>query len=280
MSGSNGLHPVVNLNERQKCPAHPSKRKYTDGAEAGRAAQQRTKDTGIPIQAYLCEACGHYHLTKSTGGDSMTLPDGKFSVGEFKALAPNQPVFSGSPEEEPPIVPGDHETRVKFARRFLESNPEPTSEELCLALGGCTRDILRRVMKDLGYRNTRGRHARWVKGLSEGAQRRQQNEADIDVPVIDRATGEPVDDPEPPVDVRLRPHVSRETSSDERTPLDLSYDNDAPETPRTRWHGGRDEPWREARVIENLERLRHVALGDLIDTYRAAGFTLVLSLEE
>ncbi|QGJ88922.1 helix-turn-helix DNA binding domain protein [Microbacterium phage Teamocil] len=257
MSGSNGLHPVVNLNERQKCPAHPSKRKYTDGAEAGRAAQKSSKDSGLDIVAYMCEACGHYHLTKSTGGDSVTLPDGKFTVGEFRALSPNHPVFSGNPAEEPPIVPGDHETRVKFARRFLEQNPEPTSEELCMALGGCTKDMLRKVMRDLGYRNTRGRFARWVKD-----DRPQPDETPLD-----------------PADAFDAPDVSRETSSDERTPLDLSYDNDAPESP-TVWHGGRDVPWREARLIENAERLRHIPLGDLIDTYAAAGLRLVLSLEE
>ncbi|QDP43603.1 helix-turn-helix DNA binding domain protein [Microbacterium phage Tyrumbra] len=245
MSGSNGFHPVVNLKERVKCPAHPSKRKYTDGAEAGRAAQQRSKESGLDIVPYLCEACGHYHLTKKSGGDSVTLPEGKFTLGEFKALAPNHPVFSGSAEEEPPIVPGDHATRVKFARRLLESNPEPTSEELCLALGGCTKDSLRKIMRELGYRNTRGRFARWVKDDREEA-------------------------PEPTPE----PDVPRGTS------LDVEYDNDAPETPRTVWHGGREEPWREARLIENSERLRHVPLGDLIDTYAAAGLRLVLSLED
>lgn len=247
MSGSNGLHPIVNLNEKQKCPAHPSKRKYSDGAEAGRAAQRSSKSAGMRIEPYLCEACGFYHLTKSTGGDTVQLPDGKFSVGEFKALAPNHPVFSGNPEEEPPIVPGDHETRVKFARRFLQSNPEPTSEELCLALGGCTKDILRKVMRELGYRNTRGRSARWVKNVD---------------PPVQEGTSD-----------------ATESEPDTRTPLDLSYDNDEPEKPR-RWHGGTDIPWREARVVENTDRIRHLALGDLIDTYAAEGLRPVLSLED
>lgn len=256
MSGSNGLHPVVNLNERQKCPIHPSKRKYSDGAEAGRAAQQSSKNSGLDIAPYLCEGCGFYHLTKKVTGDTAQLPDGKFSIGEFKALAPNHPVFSGNPEEEPPIVPGDHATRVKFARRFLESNPEPTSEELCMALGGCTKDILRRVMRDLGYRNTRGRFARWVKD-------EPPVDDPIDVPVIDRETGEAVSEPE-----------------GDRKPLDLSYDNDAPDRPAVHWIGGREVPWRVARLIEGTDRIRHVALGDLIDTYAAAGYRLVLHLEE
>ncbi len=232
MSGPNGLHPVANLTERQKCPLNPTKRKYSDGAEAGREAQKRAKSTGLPIEAYMCEGCGNYHLTKGSRGGNGPLPDGKFTVGEFRAKAPSHPVFADNVTEEPPIVPGDHETRLRFAREFLLTHPTPTSDEMCEAIGGCTKDTLRRVMKDLGYRNTRGRYAHWVKN-------------------------EPADD---------------------RTPLDTEYDNDAPEEP-TRWHGGRDIPWREARLVDNLDRLRHIALGDLIDTYSAAGLTLVLSLE-
>ncbi|QNL30281.1 helix-turn-helix DNA binding domain protein [Microbacterium phage ClearAsMud] len=278
MSGSNGFHPVINLNERQKCPKHPTKRKYTDGAEAGIAAQKRSKESKLDIVAYMCEACGHYHLTKNVGGDSVTLPDGKFTVGEFKQLAPSHPVFSGNPADEPPIVPGDHATRVKFTRRFLETNPEPTSEELCLALGGCTKDSLRKIMRELGYRNTRGRHARWVPGKSEAEERREAAEAAIEADV----SRETSVDPEPDVEVRLRTdsEFHQPTVEDVRTPVDLSYDNDAPERPTTRWHGGRDEPWREARVIENVDRLRHMPLGDLLDTYAAAGMRLVLSLED
>ncbi|QGJ89480.1 DNA binding protein [Microbacterium phage Smarties] len=262
MSGPNGFHPVANLAERQKCPAHPTKRRWVDGAEAGRAAQERSKQSKMSIAAYMCEACGNYHLTKQVDGDSVTLPEGKFTIGEFKSMAPNHPVFANDPADEPPIVPGDHDTRLKFARRFLETNPEPTSEELCEAIGGCTKHTLRRVMKDLGYHNTRGRNARWVKGQSAGAIRQEEAEAAADV---SRETS-PEPDPEPDVDVRLK--------------VDLAYDNDAPEEPATIWQGGRDIPWREARRIENLDRLRHVPLGDLIDTYAAAGLRLVLSLED
>lgn len=255
MSGSNGLHPVINMQERQKCPLHPSKRKYSLVADAKAAAKKSAQSSGLDIAPYLCEGCGHYHLTKSTGGDTVQMPDGRFSVGEFKAMAPNHPVFSGNPAEEPPIVPGDHETRVRFARRFLEQNPEPTSEELCMALGGCTKDMLRKVMRDLGYRNTRGRHARWVK---------DDRETPIDVPVIDRATGEPVPDPEPDVEVRLR----------------SKGDSEEPAKPEVHWIGGREVPWKVARVIENTERIRHIAVGDLLDTYAAAGYRLVLHLED
>ncbi|AWY06779.1 DNA binding protein [Microbacterium phage Quhwah] len=276
MSGSNGFHPVVNLTERQKCPKHPTKRKWSDGGEAGREAQRRSKESKLTIVPYMCEACGHYHLTKQSGGDSVILPEGKFTVGEFKAMAPDHPVFANNPADEPPIVPGDHATRVKFARRFLEDHPEPTSEQLCQAIGGCTKDTLRKIMRELGYRNTRGRHARWVPGKSEAEERREAAEAAIDSDV----SRETSVDPEPDVDVHLRPEFRQPNVDDLRTPVDLSYDNDAPETPTTRWHGGRDEPWREARVIENLDRIRHVALGDLIDTYAAAGMRLVLSLED
>lgn len=254
MSGSNGLHPVVNLGERQKCPLHPTKRRYTDGAEAGREAQKRSKATKLPIEAYMCEGCGHYHLTKASRGGNGPLPDGKFTVGEFQSMTPNHPVFAGNPADEPPIVPGDHATRVKFAKRFIEENPTPTSEELCQAIGGCTKDTLRRVMKELGYRNTRGRYAHWVKD--------------------DRAEPETVNSEDADDD------VSRETSPHEPRPaLDLSYDNDAPERPEM-WQGGTWIPWRNVRAVENLDRLRHVPLGDLIDTYAAAGLTLTLTLED
>lgn len=254
MSGSNGLHPVVNLKERQKCPAHPSKRKWTSHKEAQEAAVKSSRQSKLTIIAYMCEACGHYHLTRSLGGDSVTLPGGQFSVGEFKAKAPHHPVFASSPDDDLPLVPGDHETRVKFARRYLEQNPEPTSEEMCEAIGGCTKETLRRVMKELNYRNTRGRFARWVPN------------------------------PPPAPDPRLadEPETAQgatEAEPDTRTPLDLSYDNDAPEEPPAVWQGGRERPWRAAREVE-VERIRHIPLGDLLDTYSSAGYRLVLTLED
>lgn len=217
MSGGNGLHPVVNLTERQKCPAHPTKRKYSDGAEAGRAAQKSSKQSGLDIAPYLCSDCGYYHLTKRVGGDTIQLPDGKFSVGEFKAPAPDHPAF-GNAEKEAPIMPGDHATRVRFVQEYLRQNPEPTSEELCEALGGCTKDTLRRVMRDLNYRNTRGRHARWVKN----------------------------DNSEP------------EAIEEETVP----------------------EPDAPAPRHVNVERLRHIPVGDLIEAYAAMGMRLVLTLED
>lgn len=264
MSGSNGLRPVENLAERRKCPLHPTKAKFSEAA-AIVEADLRSKRTKLNIEPYLCEGCGFWHLTKNSHG--TVGKGGKYSTGEFKAVAPNHPVFSGEPaevdetdDEGLPLVPGDFDTRVRFARAFLEENPEPTSEQMCAHLGGCTKDSLRKVMHHLGYHNTRGRTARWVK-----------DEAPTDEPPMSAAD-------------LLREQRHRqgrellEVEVDDRTPLDLSYDNDAPET-SMRWHGGRDIQWREARVVENTDRIRHVALGDLLDTYAAAGFRLVLSLE-
>lgn len=247
-AGSNGLHPVANLQERQKCEAHPSKRKWCDGEEARAEARRRSREAKMEIGAYLCDSCGCYHLTKSTGGDSITLQDGKYTVGEFQSLAPDHPVFATAENPEPPIVPGDHETRVKFARRFLTDHPgiEPTTEQMCEALGGCTPGMLRKVMADLGYRNTRGRSARWVR-----------DEEPIDVPVTPRDTPAGFE----VFDRRTRsvlgvveestpePDVSRETSED---------------------------LW----VDVEHERIRHLAVGDLIDAYAAAGFSIRIQMGE
>jgi uncharacterized protein YlaI len=171
MSGTNGLTPVANLSERQKCPTHPSKRRYHTSEEADVAARKRARETRLPIEAYLCPDCGSYHLTKTNGGTNLRLQNGKLTVGEFKSLAPTHPVFSGTPEpEEPdpstlPLVPVGHDARVRVARRWLAERPEhePSTSEVSEVLGGATREAVRNVMRDLGYRNTNGRSARWVK---------------------------------------------------------------------------------------------------------------------
>lgn len=231
--GTNGIHPVENLSDRQKCPEHPTKRKFATGELARAEAERRTIAAGIPIDAYLCSGCGQYHLTKSVGGDSITLPEGKFSVGEFKAQAPSHPVFTNPPElEEPesPIVPGDFDTRLRFVRAYLEEHPEPTSIELCEYLGGCTKDSLRKVMTALGYRNTKGRTARWV--LDEG----------IDVTTVS---------PDP--DLTPSWTGAPQHSESHRVP---------------------DEMW----VDVDPQRIGHIAIGDLIATYAAAGFDVRIQI--
>jgi hypothetical protein len=224
VSGSNGLHPVANLTERQKCPEHPTKMKYADG-ESARAEAARRSTKRMPIAAYLCTGCGQYHLTKSVGGDSITLHDGKLTVGEFQS--PDR-TAKAPPEPELPLVVANHNARVKVVRAYLLENPSPTSEELCAHLGGCTKSTLSKVMKELAYHNTRGRNAKWIPDTVPPA---------IDVPVVHRASGKSV---KAPVDIR----------PDQR--------------PRT----------------VDLNRIHHVAIGDLVESYAAAGFRLVLTLED
>lgn len=213
MSGPNGLHSVANLNERRKCPKHPSKRKFYSADSAQAAAAERSKVSGLEIEPYLCDGCGHYHLTKSTGGSNTVLRDGKFSVGEFASVAsPRHPVFT---DGDAPPVPGDHPSRVKFLREWLMTNPEPTTEEALAALGGCSKVALRMAMAEVGFSNTRGRRARWV-----------------------RRVAEPDQAPEPTI----------------------------PETAPTR------------RIV-NVERIRHIPVGDLLDSYAAIGMSLVLVVD-
>jgi hypothetical protein len=170
MSGSNGLTPITNLAERTKCPTHPTKRKYTTSDEAKDAAERRARSTRLPIEAYLCPDCGTYHLTKSAGGDNVTLSGGKLTVGEFKALSPRHPVFSGGShdEPEPDPIPANNDARIRVMRGWLALNPdaEPSTAEVSQILVGASREAVRLVMRSLGYRNTNGRTARWVKDES------------------------------------------------------------------------------------------------------------------
>ncbi|QDH93121.1 helix-turn-helix DNA binding domain protein [Microbacterium phage Margaery] len=166
--GSNGLRPIENLAERQKCPEAPTKRKFTTTTEAWTEARKRTAESGIDIAPYACAGCGFYHLTKKvTGSDTLTRQEGgKVVTGAQRKNA--HPVFGSTPErvtlpepEEEPM-PGNHDARVKFALAVLEHNPEPTTADIQAACG-CSKDAVRTVMHELGYRNTKGRHAVWRK---------------------------------------------------------------------------------------------------------------------
>ena len=69
-------------------------------------------------------------------------------------------LIAGEPEEPP--IPGDRDTRLRAARALVAETPEPTSAEVRDALS-CSNDTARDVMRLLGYENTKGRNARWVK---------------------------------------------------------------------------------------------------------------------
>lgn len=168
MSGSNGLSPIEVLADRQKCPEAPTKKKYRTTDEAWTAARERREDTGLDIAPYACSGCGYYHLTKKvTGSDTLTRQTVALAVTGAQRKS-NHPVFARVPERvtlpepETPPVPGDRDTRLRAARALVAETPEPTSAEVRDALA-CSNDTARDVMRLLGYENTKGRNARWVK---------------------------------------------------------------------------------------------------------------------
>lgn len=165
--GSNGLTAIANLADRQRCPEAPSKRKYTTTEEAWDAARKRSQESGLEIAPYACPGCGGYHLTrKVTGSDTLTRQSGGKVVTGAQRRKSTHPVHAPAvirqtlpePEEEP--VPGDHDTRIRYARALLAETPEPTTTEVQAALS-CSKETARRTMLELGYRNTKGRHAVW-----------------------------------------------------------------------------------------------------------------------
>ncbi|QDH93310.1 helix-turn-helix DNA binding domain protein [Microbacterium phage Cressida] len=165
--GSNGLPAIANLSDRQKCPEAPTKRKFTTTEEAWTEARKRTTESGIDIAPYACAGCGAYHLTKKvTGSDTLTRQEGgKVVTGALRRKS-KHPVHAPAvvratlPEPEP--TPGNHDARIKFAAALLEHNPEPTTADVRAALN-CSQDTARKVMIEMGYRNTKGRHAHWEK---------------------------------------------------------------------------------------------------------------------
>jgi hypothetical protein len=167
--GSNGLPAIANLAERQKCPDAPTKRKFTTTEEAWTEARKRSQDAGLDIAPYACPGCGGYHLTKKvTGSDTLTRQEGGRVVTGALRRKSKHPVHAPAvirqtlPEPEADPVPGNHDARIKFVNALLEHNPEPTTADVQAALD-CSKETARKVMTEIGYRNTKGRHAHWVK---------------------------------------------------------------------------------------------------------------------
>ncbi|QGJ92734.1 helix-turn-helix DNA binding protein [Microbacterium phage Megan] len=182
--GSNGLSPIVNLGERQKCADAPTKKRFTSSDEAWAEARKRSDAAGLPIAPYACSSCGGIHLTKKVdGSDVLTRQDGALVVtGSQRRIGRNHPVFSKPvervtlPEPEPtePPIPGNRDARLKVLRAWLSEGQEPTSREVSEVLGGSVaRDTARDLMRHLGYRNTGGRSARWVRKDASTQERPQ-----------------------------------------------------------------------------------------------------------
>lgn len=181
MSGPNGLRPIEVLADRQKCAESPTKKKFATADEAWTEARSRTAQSGIDIAPYSCSSCGSIHLTKRvTGSDVLTRqPDGKIVTGAQRRAGRNHPVFATPParvplpepeSSEPPIA-GNKEARLKVLRSWLSDGKEPSTEQVAAVLGGNpARDTMRALMRELGYENTKGRSARWVRRPENAAQ--------------------------------------------------------------------------------------------------------------
>jgi hypothetical protein len=164
--GSNGLSPLEQLREKNKCPDSPTKRKYHDSDSAWDAARESTSRNGLEIVAYACPGCGAFHLTKKVkGSDVVVKADVGITTGALRRLAPNE---YAPPErvDMSEIVPGNRASREKTLDAYLEGKTEVTTDEVCILLSIGFSSVGRTYMIPRGWVNTKGRNARWVK---EGA---------------------------------------------------------------------------------------------------------------
>lgn len=124
----------------------------------------------MEIVPYACPGCGYYHLTKKADGSDVLQRD-KGAVVVTRST-PTHPVFAPipervelprEPEEEPPVIPANREARARVLRKWLAANPgiEPTTIEVSAILG-VKHGSIAQYMEPMGYRNTKGRSARWV----------------------------------------------------------------------------------------------------------------------
>lgn len=183
--GTNGLLPLENYAEKQKCPENPTKRQYPDLDTANRIAAQRTREAKMHITAYLCDGCGLYHLTSKGAGDKkpLRLPDGTLSTPaledrrkqEIVVLTP--PPELAQPEEEVdpeslPLVLGNKNARMKALVAFLKDKDETTTKEVRDLLG-LTRQGCYAYLRELGWTTSMGNSASWVR--NDGTERESSN---------------------------------------------------------------------------------------------------------
>jgi hypothetical protein len=206
VTGTNGLNPVAQLAERQKCPHAPTKFKYKTKAAAWAAADERTKTARLPIAPYACPGCGLFHLTSNVKGSDVLTRDPGVVTGALRKKSPNHPVFAGRkemPDDTEPTA-GNRDARRRILTGWLIEHDAPTTAEV-IAFTGTTGPTAREDMRALGWTISRGNQGRW----------------------------KPQTPPE-----------SRE---------------DAFSEPQTPW------------VLLAPDRVRHIALGDLLDAYAAIG---------
>jgi hypothetical protein len=231
MSGSNGNTPHENLihlrgkpvhaesatPERSKCPAHPTKRAWSDALEAIREAESRSEAARMPIVAYKCDACESFHLCKRANARAGT-------VAERPEPERNWEVFTGT-------VAMNGDAKRKVLRDFLAERTEASTDEL-VELLGVGRKSLTAYMRETGWHNTRGRNAKWVPAS------------------VDRKRKAPAKAPRHlnPVDEAIARHPSS---------LDTGW-----------------------RAMGNIRPILHMPLGDLLETFRAAGMEIRIQVRE
>lgn len=145
------------------------------------------------------------------------------------------------PGREEPIVLGNREARIRALTGFVEGRKKIASAELAQFLGVGVKTY-GPMMRSLGWHNTRGRHAKWI-----------PNDTPTDVDRFGRTQEEQT------ADAPKTRHLAPVEESMTRHPAAL--------------HAG----WRP---MTNLDPIRHMPLGDLLDTLRAAGMEFRIQVRE
>lgn len=128
-----------------RCVQFPSKRRFALHSDADRAAEVRSKDTGLDIRARECVHCSGWHLAEF--GDDKPLAD-------LHVVEPDH-VSEAIVVESPDI-------RLRHLSAWLTENPTPSTDDLVQQFGW-HRKTIAGYMHTLGYVVNRGPGARWDK---------------------------------------------------------------------------------------------------------------------
>jgi len=163
--GTNGLDPMSQLRERDKCKLVPNKLIYKNSEEAWAKALERSRETHLKIVPYACDGCGWFHLTSSDKVNDKVVPA---QVGiSTTTLRKKTPVTTATipirkdMTPEGPTIPANFDAKVKMAKAYLKGKQSATTEGIKEALGEISKNSLSRVMREIGWYNTRGRNPLW-----------------------------------------------------------------------------------------------------------------------
>lgn len=272
--GTNGLHPLEVYSTRQKCKTHPSKRQFQTSEEATRMAIDRSKAAKMPIVAYACDDCGYFHLTSRPSNDKVVTKEG--GVISTRAIERRTPADvaplvarlelpdAENDEVDPetlPLVYGNKGARVKALAAFVEGKDRVTTTELVEEIG-VGRQIISEYMKSLGWKVHAGRFAHWY----------LPKESQVEVEAVVVEPDVPVEEPvveEPRIKLSL---VTPEAAEKAQAFADQELKASVRRHPAAQVAG-----WRP---MENLDRLRHIPLGDLLDTLQVAGLEVRIQVRE